>query len=233
MKTTVKCFVCALLLVALGSAASASVVGYVYPPPFEPQRTMFWTFDSEAWQNPITAVGPTWDTGDWTCDDVTFSDNLHWYDTNSNFPGHQGMIGLDNTLGQTGQDIWFKFHINNYSNENPVKKLWIELVGFDSQGDAGELHVTAPEGYMPSLITDAGEDLTTGPGERYNGLWHITPNPSWEEVTFTANVPVGSSMLLDSIFVSTACVPEPSAFLALGTGLFGLCGMVIKKRRKA
>lgn len=237
MKAILIKFCVLLALLAMAAAGASATVGYVHEPPFVPQRTMFWTFDSEPWQTPITDVGPEWHTntpewGDWTCDDFTFSDNLRWYDANPNLPGHQGMIGLDNTgEGATEQDVWFTIHINNYATQNPIKKVWIELTGFDSQGDAGEIHVTAPQGYQSSPLTGVGEALIPGPGIRYNMLWHITQNPTWEEVTFTANIPVGSSVLMDDIFVSTACVPEPSALFALGTGVIGLIGFASKKRR--
>ncbi len=229
MKATVKYFVCAVLLVVLGSAASASMIGYVNPPPFEAQRTMFWDFSQGSWQTPYTLVGPTWDTGDWTCDDVTFSSNLQWFGTNDHWAGRFGMIGLDNTNGETGQTIWFKMHINNYTTPNPVKKVWFEGTLTTWGGSEGAVIPGVPEG-SSFWVTNEHDQPVDG-GILVNGLWSIHPNPTWEEITWTCYVPAGGGCLVDSVFTSTACVPEPSALVAFATGLFGLCGVVAKRRR--
>ena len=72
------------VLAMAASSAYAVTIGYVNAPPFTPQRTLFWTFGASSRQTPVTAAGPTWDTGDWICDEITCSSNAQWYDTNSN-----------------------------------------------------------------------------------------------------------------------------------------------------
>jgi hypothetical protein len=235
MKAFVKCCVILALLAVVASGASASVVGYVHEPPFVPQRTMLWTFwNSQAWQTPITTVGPTWDSntqeyGDWTCDNVSVSDEVRWYDTSANWAGHQGMIGLDNSQGQIGQTVSVTFHINNYATQNALKKLWFEgsLVTWGSV--MGTVDYRLPDGFSCEVLPDYYDDLN--PGQRADALWLITPNPSWEEMTWTAYVPAGGGILLDNIYVSTACVPEPSALMALGGSLAGMLGLAWRRRR--
>jgi hypothetical protein len=69
------------------------------------------------------------------------------------------------------------------------------------------------------------------PGERTTQYWQIKPNPWWEEITCSFYGPAGGGVYLDHFYVSTACVPEPTSILALGSGLMGLLGLRIRKRR--
>lgn len=219
-----------LLLLAAASSAFALIPGYDNPPPFDPQRTLLWDFSaSDTWETPFTAVGPTWDTGDWTCDDITYSPNLQWVDASSQWAGHQGMIGLDNTQGTDMQTMWIKFHINNFPPVNPLKKVWYEAEIITWGEAQGSDTVTSAPGYTCSEIDHMDEDL--GPGFRIDALWYIEPNPLWEEVTLSCDILAGGGVFVDNFYVSTACVPEPSALLALGSGLLGLAGLVIRKRR--
>ncbi len=228
MKAFMKCSVLLALLVVAASSASA-VVGYAHQPPFTPQRTVFWTFGSQDWQTPITATGPTWDTGEWTCDEVTYSSNLQWYDSNSNWVGHQGMIGLDNQTN-TDQTVWIKFHINNYTTANALKKFWTEGELITWGNVIGSVDMAVPQGYQVG-DPQQGPDEDLNPGFRINVLWNITPNPTWEELTWQAYVPAHSGVLIDKVFVSTACVPEPGSLMALGTGFMGILGLSLRRRR--
>ena len=91
------------------------------------------------------------------------------------------------------------------------------------------MDAAVPEDYQYEMV-DQGPDQDLNPGFRVNTLWYIMPNPSWEEVVLQAYVPAHSGALIDKVFVSTACVPEPSALMALGGGL-GMLGLAWRRRK--
>ena len=196
-------------LVLNGVCATTLASVYVNPPPFNPQRTLSWEFSSQADPyTPVTVVGPIWDSPGWECDRVQVDGPIQWFDTVAAWPGHQGLVGIDNSSGTTHLSGEIKFHVNNYPDPNQWKLLWDELVyfniglGFDMDGSPGTVdftivnHVSLPEG-----------------GYRDNLTGTIRPNPAWEEFNIIFNVPVGQQMYVDTFSVSTRCIPEPSTLV--------------------
>lgn len=227
MKAIVRRFVFALLIALAASAASASV-GYVNPPDFTPQRTLFWDFSQSGWTTPTTIAGPTWGTGEMAGDSVA-SSNVNWYGS-SILTSHTGMIGYNNLSGQTPVHGSMTIHLSNYSTQNPVKYLWMEVSALQWGAVTSDGIFSTTGEYQCDRLS--GTDAPQADGSMLiNAKWSIRPNPSWESFTWTFDVPAGGGILVDKFYVSTACVPEPSALMALGTGLVGLIGVASRKRR--
>ena len=226
----VRFFLSAMLLIALASAASATV-GYVNPPQFTPQRTLFWDFSQSDWTTPATMVGPTWDQGDWTCDDISHSSTLQWYEGPNGWTGHQGLIGCDNTNGTGTVNGSLAIHINNFPPQNPLKLVWYEVVVKQwGEGLYSEASFGLPQGYTADKVILNSTELPEG-GMVANDGWEIRPNPTWETFTWNFSVPAGGGVLVDRFYISTACVPEPSSLMALGAGLMGLGGFLVRRKR--
>lgn len=224
---------CGLLIVVLASMASSAFarvapVDYVNPPDFTPQRTLCWEFDSASWETPLTLAGPAWGTGEMSGDSITHSDNMQFY-TGDMWAGHYGMIGYDNTNGTEAVDGWLSIHISNFNTPNPVKYIWGEVEATQWGAVVQDGLFTGPEG--AALYHIKSNDVSIPGGGRSDMKWSIHPNPSWEVFTWTFHMPAGTGMYVDKFFLSTACVPEPSALMALGTGLVGLIGFASRKRR--
>lgn len=217
-----------VLLLLTGAVSVSAATGFVNPPDFTPQRMLLWDFaDQATWQTPVTAIGPTWDEGAWTCDDVTVTGAIQWMDTDPNWPGKQGMLGIVNdTQGVLSGSV--TFHINNYADLNNLKRMAFEyeyLLGINSGISS---HIELPEGF--EVATGNWDFTNLFPGERVNWNGTIEPNPSWEEIRITLNADPGSVVFFDKLYVATECVPEPSSILALSGGLIGLLGVARRRR---
>lgn len=218
----------ALLLIA--TAAFATAPTYVNDPPFDPQRTLLWDFSQSGWETPQTIAGPTWGTGDMAGDSLTHSDTVQWYNT-SVWSGRQGMMGNDNSNGQSTVTGSMTIHINNYVNSNPLKRIYMEVEFLQWGTVTVEGDFFAPDGYQRQENREAFvETPLDGGAMRINQLYEIRPNPSFEEFRLNFVAAPGAGFLVDRFAVSTACVPEPSALMALGGGL-GMLGLAWRRRR--
>lgn len=228
MSTPKRAYALMVLLLLMAAASVSASVGFAVPPTFAPQRMILWNFtDPQTWQTPITATGPTWDEGDWICDNVTFSGDLQWIDTNSNWAGRQGMLGIvNNTDHNLSGSV--TFHINNYATLNPLKLMAMEYQWRGVPNSSIETRVSVPEGF--AVTSGNWTHTSVFPGERVDWAGTLAPNPSWEEVRLTLSAQPGGAIFLDSFYVATRCVPEPSSLLALSSGLLGIAGLVIRKR---
>ncbi len=63
----------------------------------------------------------------------------------------------------------------------------------------------------------------------FEGL--IEPQPDWEQFDFTFTGLGSAIAVVDSIYVGTQCVPEPSTLVLL-LGFGGLCALRYRRRRK-
>lgn len=208
-----------LLCCLLSIAALATAQAYANNPPFNPQRTIHWSFDSAQWWIPETIVGPTWDQGDWVCDDVSpIGSPIQYFD---------GYIGVDNTAGLEYVIFDLVFHVNNYDNNNPIKYIWDEAIYAFSYEDSFE--VIVPEGYTADW--DIINETPVENAIRDNMTGTIEKNPPWEEFVWHFNVAPGETAYIYDFCLSTQCVPEPSSFIVLAAGL-GILGRTIIRRRK-
>ncbi|MEN6357590.1 MAG: PEP-CTERM sorting domain-containing protein [Armatimonadota bacterium] len=215
------CFI-VVLCCLIGIIAMSTAQAYTNNPPFNPQRTLCWNFNSSNWQKPETVIGPIWDEGEWICDDIRTTgdvNSLHWYEA--------GYIGVDNTNGTGNVVVDLIFHVNNYDNNNPIKYVWDEAVYAFPNADS--FNLVAPAGYETSwqIINkvNSGNWLTD------NLTGTIMPNPDWEEFVWHFNVAAGQTAYLDRFCVSTLCTPEPSSIVVLLGGL-GVLGKMIIRRKK-
>ena len=227
--TTAKC----ILLMLLLAVTSAAWAGYTYPPPFTPQRTLFCEFSQSATEDPYTQFGPTWHQGDFACDHFPQSENLQWYASSSRWPGRTGLVGRDNSTGEGSVSGYWKIHINNFPPQNPVKFIWYE-VEYYRWGDVSSTpSFNVPQGFTAEKIeVECRQEQLSDGSFRANDKWEIRPNPIYEEFVWNFLVSPGSGILVDKFYISTACVvPEPSSLVALGAGLMGLGGLMMRKRR--
>lgn len=228
MKTTIARCIFLVLLLAVTSAAWAD---YVNPPDFTPQRTLFWEFSQSATENPVSVAGGTWDEGQWECDFLETSGSLQWYPSSGRWAGRTGLIGYDNSNGESSASGSWKIHINNFPLPNPVKLIWfeVEVCQWGTVDSTPSFNV--PEGCVVQKVGTPFEEQLAPGVFRINEKWEIRPNPGWEEFLWSFTVSAGSGILVDKFYISTACVPEPSSLIALGTGLMGLGGLIMRKRR--
>lgn len=228
MKTTTAKCILLMLLLAVTSAAWAD---YVNPPDFTPQRTLFWEFTQSASEDPTSVVGGTWNEGIWECDFLEDSGSLQWYASFSRWSERTGLIGFDNSDGQVSVSGSSKIHINNFPTPNPVKYIWFEVEVYQWGDVTSTASFVVPEGCTATKVEAGPPTLLPDGGFRSNDKWEIRPNPGYEEFIWSFTVGPGSGILVDKFYVSTACVPEPSAIVVLGSGLVGLIGFASKKRR--
>jgi len=226
----VKYCLLAVLLFALGSAASA---GFVNPPPqYDLQRTLLWDFTVEnTWGVPYAEKGGDWGIGQWACDWQNDSGALTWYDTSSRWTGRQGFIGYDNTGGSQDVTGRWQIHINNFETNNALKFVWyeVELTQWGQVDSNASFEL--PVGFHAYKAV-SGEPTPTGDGgARMHDTWIIWPNPTWETFIWDFTVKPGGGILVDKFYVSTACVPEPSSLMALGAGLMGFGSFLVRRKR--
>ncbi len=178
---------------------------------------------------PTTPHGPIWDTGLWDCDDVWWSANVSWYDTAPGWANHQGLLGIDNTQGDTDISGSITFHINNWDNQNPEKWVWDEL-DYCLLGGSTMLHrlYVQPPPSNVMVTKDRKLNLTSigvgDPGFYENLDGTIKPNPAAEDIKIDFFVPAHGAAYIDSIEFATLCVPEPATMSLLALGGLALLG---------
>ncbi len=126
--------------------------------------------------------------------------------------GASGIISLDipnRPLALSYKDIWVQVTYLYDPFEAPV----VSIAGAQYLG--GESQVVETLDGFGQWVTAVSK-------------WRITPNPSSEVVTITADAAMGS--LIDSVIVDTKCVPEPASMVTLLAGGLGL--LISRRRRK-
>jgi hypothetical protein len=130
---------------------------------------------------------------------------------------NEGMIGIDNTNGDTAAFGTAVFHIDNWDREWQEKHIWFD---FETTGVLGAeigLGVFSPSAGPVSAASVV--DLN-----QYGvAVFPIEPNPPWEEIVISFNAPAYGEVYVTSLHVATECVPAPGAILlgSLGVGLVG------------
>lgn len=121
-----------------------------------------------------------------------------------------------------------KLDILNIEQPNYTKNIWVEAKFVTPQTKIADLHITDPSGvtYNPvnSWISINGQIVTW--------QWTLPIQPSYETVKFN-NKDFYNLKGIELLEIGTQCspVPEPSCILAFGSGLIGLTGLVIRRRK--
>ncbi len=215
---------CLLFVVAATCAlAGMALADYAHQPPFDPQRTLYWGFDSgTGWETPVTEVGPAW--GSLGTDALTTS-GFSWIDSPSDWAGKK-VLGMRNDTNQAIEG-WLDITLWNYDNQRPVKNLWLEYIR--KSNTSALISLLAP-GYSTSLNLVDNVSMENGSVRHdFSGL--ITPNPNSETLRWYVSLDPGEYYYLDEVRISTECIPEPGSLVALGSGLIGLAGMALRRRR--
>jgi len=124
--------------------------------------------------------------------------------------------------------------IPNFSNNNPRKIIWIQLV-WEPQGPGNlpTIQLLDPAG-DPSTVPLVRTELWPAPDDPdptnqwrkvYHDTWHfeLFPNPDFESISISGGINV------DELVIDTWCVPEPATMSFLGLG--GLSVLIRRKRR--
>jgi hypothetical protein len=119
-----------------------------------------------------------------------------------------------------------KFSLTIDIPNNPVANPWKEvLVEVVYKGTIVDEWVMDNNWNDFTKITGSDTDLRNGWMKRTD-LWRIEPNPSSERLCYGFNAPTGALAAVDSITVSTICIPEPATSV-----LLGLAAIALRKKK--
>jgi hypothetical protein len=125
------------------------------------------------------------------------------------------------------ENLGISIEIPNYDNDNPDKKIYVEII---YSGEISDASVTwqGLNGIETTTVADVVEDKLLSDGWReYSALWTIQPNPAVETIQYSFVPGAQLEAQLDYILVQTSCIPEPATLLLLGLG-----GLVLRKKRQ-
>jgi hypothetical protein len=109
---------------------------------------------------------------------------------------------------------------------NPVPNLWKEVqVEVIYKGTLILAWVRNGDGAEFSNVDWSFTDLGNG-WTKLTDLWRIEPNPDWERVCYGFEALTGALAAVDSIRISTICIPEPATMLLLSLGV-----LVLRKKK--
>jgi hypothetical protein len=165
-------------------------------------------------------------------DVVNLNGSVQWYPTLTIGPNtYTGVIGIDNTLGQTMLTGTAKFLLDNTPMTTPwVKHVWIETTSASVGGGWG-VGVSAPESDTSlGYHTWSTIGSITAPEYLDDFGFTLDPNPMEETVTFSFDAPAGGYALLDTAHIATECVPEPSTLALCAVVALGLIACVRRRR---
>lgn len=150
-----------------------------------------------------------WEGSDW---EMVYGSKRGWWDI-----GDGSMTVLIPNSPNLGPDTYKDIRIQITYWEDISQAPTIGISPFAEQ--IGSTQITLVEagpmgGGWYSMLTD----------------WRLVPNPSCETITINGDPMWGT--MIDAVVIDTQCVvvPEPGSMLALASGVFGIAGMVIRRR---
>jgi hypothetical protein len=197
---------------------------------FPYQRNIYVDFNTDPAGGPYSTGIPGADYEGWADPDLWDTDFISYtgdviYDKLNERMGAEAIGGA-----ASGSGI---IHIDNLDNLDNYKNFWIEV----------HLDVSNPAELQSWLswqfIFDDGAEyiLDWAPDEEHMAIydWNapygivtwgtIYPNPLWEEIQFTFNIPENGWAWIYDVHIATECVPIPSTVWIFGAGLIGLVGI--------
>lgn len=201
----------AVLVLLLLSAVASAMADDLNPPPWRGQPgTTFgeWEFSTSN-PNPLPEPGYVYP---WGMPTTQVTPGLF----QSYLPEWGGRLGVWPLSGE------IVVTIPNQPIPNPVKRIWVQLTWAMQAPNTWPAVSETRFGVGSSLVAE----VPLG-GGWFHSTYLITlhPNPDWERILITGAVNV------DEMVIDTQCVPEPSSMLALSSGLLGLMGFAIRRRR--